>query len=365
MTVTVTGTGLLQPAKVVTAASGGYQIPSIPNGLYKITFELSGFKTFIRDGVRVTTDGNAQIDVKMEVGAVETEVTVTADSPIVDTKTARTGATFTRDLLEALPTARDPFQVMNLTPGIIMQTSGDQPSGVNVAGSASGQQMSPSFRGSGSGNTQWNMDGGTITDMAATGAAPIYFDFDAFEEIQITTGAADASQQTSGININLITKSGSNVFKGGAHALFTNKNLQANNITEDLFNKGGTASSGVSGSPMKLITDDGFDYGGPIKRNRAWFWGSYGYQKIDLGILGFYDTGRSECNPPPAGYSNLKANQACLKGDTTIIKNYNAKGNYQLELVEQVPVPVPELEQDPERARRERDDAHREHGAPD
>ena len=328
VTVTVIGTGLIQPVRVVTAGSGGYQVPSIPNGLYKITFELSGFKTFIRDGVRVTTDGNAQIDARMEVGAVETEVTVTADSPIVDTKTARTGATFTRDVLDAIPTARDPFQVMNMTPGIIMQTSGDQPSGVNVAGSASGQQMSPSFRGSGSGNTQWNMDGGTITDMAATGAAPIYFDFDSFEEIQITTGAADASQQTGGININLITRSGSNVFKGTARALFANDGLQSNNITEELFNKGGT--TGVSGNPMKLITDDGFEYGGPIKRNRAWFWGAYGYQKIDLGILGFYDTSRTECNPPPNTYDKLTENQKCLKADTTVIKNTNLKGNYQL-----------------------------------
>jgi hypothetical protein len=328
VTVTIAGTGLLQPVRVVTAASGGYQIPSIPLGVYTITFELTGFKTFVRDGVRVTTDGNAQIDAKMEVGAVETAITVTADSPIVDTKSSKTGATFTLDILQNVPTARDPFQVMNMTPGIIMQTSGDQPSGVNVAGSASGQQMSPSFRGSGSGNTQWNMDGGTITDMAATGAAPIYFDFDAFQEIQITTGAADASQQTGGININLITKSGSNAFKGQGHLMFANKDLQSQNVTPEIFSRGGT--TGASGSPMKLITDDGFDYGGPIKRNKAWFWGGYGYQKIDLGILGFYDRSRPECDPPPNTFDQLLANQSCLKGDTTLIKNTNAKVNFQL-----------------------------------
>ena len=326
--VEIAGGGLIKPVTVTTTASGGYQIPSVPLGVYRIKFTLTGFKTMVRDGVRVTTDSNVQIDVKMEIGALDTQVTVTADAPIVDTKSTKTGATFTLEMLQAIPTARDPFQVMNLTPGIIMQTSGDQPSGVNVAGSASGQQMSPSFRGSGSGNTQWNMDGGTITDMAATGAAPIYFDFDAFQEIQITTGAADASQQTGGININLVTKSGYNVFRGSGHGLFANTDLQSNNVTQAIFNRGGT--NGASGNPMKMITDDGADFGGPIRRNKAWFWGSYGYQKIALGILGFYDTARAECSPPPTTYGQLSVIQGCLKADTTLIKNSNAKINYSL-----------------------------------
>jgi hypothetical protein len=329
VSVTISGTGLLQPVKVVTGTSGAYQLTNIPNGTYKVSFELDGFKTLVQQDVQVTTDANLQLNAKLDVGGVQTQMTVTADTPIVDTRSTKTGATFTLEKLQTLPSARDPLQVMNMTPGIIMQTSGDQPSGVNVAGSASGQQMSPAFRGSGSANTQWNMDGGTITDMAATGAAPIYFDFDAFQEIQITTGAADASQQTAGININLITRSGSNRLLGSAHGFFTNKSLQSNNITPELFNKGGTAGSGVSGNPMKMITDDGAEIGGPIKRDRAWLWGSYGYQKIDLGILGFYDTARPECAPPPSTFDQLKANQDCLKPDTTLIKNSNLKFSLQ------------------------------------
>ncbi|HEY7476040.1 MAG TPA: TonB-dependent receptor [Vicinamibacterales bacterium] len=328
--VTVSGTGLLQPVRVATGESGAYQIPGVPIGIYRVTFTLNGFRTLIRDGIRLTTDANAQIDARMEIGIVEAEITITADSPIVDTRSPKTGATFTREVLEAIPTARDPLQIMNMTPGIIMQNSNEQPSGVNVAGSSSGQQMSPSFRGAGSGNTQWNMDGGTITDMSASGAAPIYFDFNAFEEIQITTGAADVSQQTGGININLITRSGSNLFKGTGQALFANKDLQSQNVTEELFNRGSTASSGVSGAPMKLIVDDGVEYGGPIRRNRLWVWGAFGYQKIDLGILGFYDTARADCNPAPTTFDALEKNQDCLKGDTTIIKNSNAKTNFQL-----------------------------------
>lgn len=329
VSVTASGTGLLRPVRVVTGTSGAYQLTNIPNGTYKVAFELEGFKTLVQQGVQVTTDANLQLNAKLDVGGVQTQMTVTADTPIVDTRSTKTGATFTLEKLQTLPSARDPLQVMNMTPGIIMQTSGDQPSGVNVAGSASGQQMSPAFRGSGSGNTQWNMDGGTITDMAATGAAPIYFDFDAFQEIQITTGAADASQQTAGININLITRSGSNRLLGSGHGFFTNKSLQSNNITPELFSRGGTAGSGVSGSPMKMITDDGAELGGPIKRDRAWFWGAYGYQKIDLGILGFYDTARTECAPPPSTYDQLKANQACLKPDSTLIKNSNLKLSLQ------------------------------------
>ena len=118
VTVTVSGPALQSPLVTTTAESGAYQFPSVPVGTYTVSFELSSFKKASRPGVEVTTGFNAQIDQKLDVGAMSEEVTVSAASPVVDTKKTTTGATFTKDVLENIPTARDPWQVINMAPGV-------------------------------------------------------------------------------------------------------------------------------------------------------------------------------------------------------------------------------------------------------
>src|SRR5262249_23901605 len=111
VTVTVTGPALQRPLTATTSTSGTYQLPSVPIGTFTVTFELSGFKKATRSNVVITTNFNAPIDQKMEIGQVSEEMTVTAAAPVVDTKKTTTGATFTKDILENIPTARDPWQI--------------------------------------------------------------------------------------------------------------------------------------------------------------------------------------------------------------------------------------------------------------
>ena len=99
--------------------------------------------------------------------------------------------------------------MLERTPGITMDR-------VNVGGTQSGQQSGYMSRGTSTGNNKWAIDGVDITDMSATGASPIYYDFDMLQEMQVTTGGADASQQTGGVGINFVTRSGTNRFKGPA-----------------------------------------------------------------------------------------------------------------------------------------------------
>jgi hypothetical protein len=228
VTVTVTGSGLQRPLVAVTGASGTYQFPSVPIGTYTVTFELNGFKKASRPGVVIETNFNAPIDQKMEIGQVSEEMTITAAAPVVDTKKTTTGATFNKEILENIPTARDPWQIINMTPGV--------QAGLNVGGSSSGQQVGLSVYGTGS-NVQWNLEGGSITDLSSN-SSPSYFNFDSFEQIQVTTGGGDVSVQSSGLSINLVSKSGSNVFKGTAVATFENDAMQANNVTPELFYSG-------------------------------------------------------------------------------------------------------------------------------
>ena len=149
---------------------------------------------------------------------------------------------FTAEVLEKIPTARDPWQIANMTPGVSL-------SGYNVGGSQSGQQLTPSVRGS-TASVQWNLEGGSITDLSSNSSS-IYFNFDSFDQIQVTTGGGDVSVQSSGLAINLVTKSGSNVFKGTFNATYENDATQGQNVTKELFDSG--AGGFLSGNPLQKI----------------------------------------------------------------------------------------------------------------
>ena len=116
--------------------------------------------------------------------------------------------------------------------------------------------------------------------MSATGASPIYYDFDMLQEMSVTTGGADASQQTGGVGINFVARSGTNRFKGSGRLYNTNERFEADNVDEDLRKIGAG-----SGNLIQNINDYGFEVGGPIKKNKLWLWGSYGKQKIEVGVL--------------------------------------------------------------------------------
>src|SRR5688572_9840533 len=243
VTVTVSGPSLQQPLVGVTQESGAYQFPVVPIGTFSVTFELTGFKKVVRNNIVIVTGFNVPLDMKLEVGALSEELTVSAAAPVVDTKKTTSGATFTSEILEKIPTARDPWQIINMTPGV--------QAGLNVGGSSSGQQVGLASRGTGA-NVQWNLEGGSITDLSSN-SSPAYFNFDSFSEIQVTNGGGDVTVQSSGLSINLVTKSGSNTFKGSAVGTFENDKMQNNNVTKELFDLG--SNGFLSGNPLKKIVN--------------------------------------------------------------------------------------------------------------
>ena len=332
VTVTVTGPSLQQPLVAVTSESGTYQFPSVPIGTFTVSFELASFKKAVRPNVVITTGFNAGVDQKMEIGQMTEEVTISAAAPVVDTKKTTTGAVFTADILEKIPTARDPWQIINMTPGV--------QAGLNVGGSSSGQQVGLNSRGTGA-NVQWNLEGGSITDLSSN-SSPSYFNFDSFSEIQVTNGGGDVTVQSSGLSINLVTKSGSNVFKGSAVGTFENDAMQGQNVTQELFDAG--QNGFLSGNPIKEISVYSIEYGGPIVRNKLWFWGAADKQDINAGVSNFFDAGAGQfcqdlVNAQRTGsnalralinYDNLNDVQKCLSNDKTVIKDLQWKFNYQL-----------------------------------
>jgi hypothetical protein len=309
-TVTVSGPALIQPRVVTTSETGSYRVPELPIGLYSVSFELTGFRTTVYQDIRVNIGFNAQVNGELELSTVQETVTVTGESPIIDTRETGTKSVFDLETMQNLPSARDPWVMLERSPGITMDR-------VNVGGSQSGQQSGYISRGASTGNNKWSIDGVDITDMAATGASPIYYDFDMLEEMQVTTGGADVSQQTGGVGINLVTRSGTDRLRGSGRLYITDEQFQADNITDELRAQGAGA-----GNPIQNIQDYGFEVGGPIKKGRAWFWGSYGTQDIKVGVVGFYKTD-PVCGPPRP--TDTDALRACLETDLTTLNNYNWK----------------------------------------
>ena len=160
------------------------------------------------------------------MSTVQETVTVTGESPIVDTKQTGTKQTFTLEQLQSVPSARDPWVILQQTAGIAMDRE-------NIGGNMSGQQSNYVSRGANPTNNKWSLDGVDITDMSATGASPTYYDFDAFQEMTINTGGVDVTQQTGGVGINLVTKSGSDTFRGSGRYYNTNDKFESNNITDE------------------------------------------------------------------------------------------------------------------------------------
>ena len=320
--VTLESPAIQQPMTTVTQVSGGYQFVQVPIGTYTITFQLSGFKTVKRAGVIIETGFTAEVNTKLEVSTREEVINVTAASPVVDTKNTTTGAVINRETLDVIPTARDPWVALNMVPGVML-------SGVNVGGSASGQQLTVTTRGAGDNQNMWNIEGASITDMSALGASTVYYDFDSFQEIQVTTGGSDASVQSGGLNINLISKSGSNVFKGTASGAYQDDNMQWTNITRDLFYGGGNAASPLTGTPMLKNYEYGADAGGPITRNRLWYYGAARRQLINNRVVGFFQS-TPECTPVPNTFEEIKETLRCMHPDWTELNNLSGKVNYQL-----------------------------------
>ena len=260
----------------VTDDQGVFRFVSLdPSAKYGLSAELQGFKKQEKTGIIVALGQQSKIDLTLEQGTLAEEVTVIAVTPTVDAKKTSVGKNVTQEILQSLPTSRDPWNVLQMVPSIIMDRE-------NVGGTESGQQANYVAKGDSSsgGNNVWSVDGIVVTDPAAIGASPIYWDFDSFEEMNVVTGGADVSVQTGGIALNMVTKRGGNKVSFGGRFYLTDGQFQASNLTQALRDQGITRVNHVNS-----IKDYGFNVGGPLVKDKAWMWGSYGVQDINSVLM--------------------------------------------------------------------------------
>jgi len=262
-----------QHQSAVSDAMGEVHFLNLAPGTYTVGAKLSGFSDYINKNVQVGTGASVPLRISLSIAGVATQVTVTAESPVVDTKKTTTSTNVTIEELQNIPSSRDPWVVLQTVPGVIVDR-------VNVGGAESGQQSAYQAKGAGGGENTWNMDGVAITDMAALGSTPTYYDFDMFQEMQVTTGGADVKSATPGVQLNMVLKSGTNTPHGSTRIYFENEDLQSNNMPADLAAAIGGKTG--KGNRMHEYKDYGFELGGPIFKSRLWGWGAVGKTHVDL-----------------------------------------------------------------------------------
>ncbi|HKI05764.1 MAG TPA: TonB-dependent receptor [Thermoanaerobaculia bacterium] len=279
--VTVTLLGSAAPQVQVSDAQGQFRFPGLPPGAYTVKLELDQFTPMEYSDISVNVGRNTELDAVLP--AFGDVIEIMADRPpLLDRQETGRTDTITLSDLERIPSARDPWSVLQSTPGVLTDR-------INVGSNESGQQSNYVGPGSGGDQAVWSLDGMVITDMSAIGSSPGYYDFDAFEEMQVTTGGSDASTATGGVVLNMVTKRGGNEWRGSGRYLISDDSLQSDLEIDrgelgqaGAWNGGNAQTAFKQGNRIVENVDLGAEIGGPVVKDRLWFWGSYAEPKIHL-----------------------------------------------------------------------------------
>ncbi len=285
----------------VTPIDGAFRFLDLAPGSYTLTVTLNGFRTLVRENLTVAVGKNVDLSLLMKIAPVAETVTVSAATPQVDPRATGTATNVTSDELKHIPTSRDPFAIMRTVPGVLVDR-------VNIGGNETGQQSNFVMKGTRPQDAVWTLDGVVVTDMTLAGAAPTYFNFDNFEEIQVSTSGQDIQQPTGGLGMNFIVKRGTNQFHGAVRGYFDNDALQSSNVPAELSAIGVTPATA---DHVKQVSDYGVELGGPLLNNRAWFYGSYSSQDIRL----VYRSSPTTVDRTQLKNPNVKVNWQATKKD--------------------------------------------------
>jgi hypothetical protein len=275
VTVTLTSPVLITARTDSTNAEGTYRFPALPPGVYALSFELTGFRKATRNNVLVDASVTRTIDVTLEVGALTESVEVVGESG-VDVTNTNVATNLDTNALQYIPTARDVWSILqNMAPQVVLDRE-------DVGGSEGGLQAVFSSHGSTWRQNTYALNGVNVTDPAATGAAGFYYDYDSFEQVQISTAQHAAEVGTPGVYYNFVAKRGTDAYHGGAAYYFENDSLVSDNVTQDLRDQGITSGAGIN-----LFSDATFQLGGPIVRDKLRFFTSWRDWRIHRDVPNF------------------------------------------------------------------------------
>jgi hypothetical protein len=246
---------------VITDERGAFRIIDLRPGTYQLEFNLPGFNAVKRE-IELQSDFTAAVNVEMAVGTLANEVEVTTETPVVDTQTTMKAQVLPREVLDMVPNAHTIQSVGQLIVGVTLTAP-------DVGGSQAMQQTYFTVHGSGAAQTSVLLDGMIINGLQLDGAVQSYENDAGNQEMVYQTGGGVADTPTGGLRINLVPKEGGNQFHGSAFVGYESTSLQSNNLTSFLQTHGVGAVDKIG-----LYRDLNFTQGGPIKKDKLWFFSS-------------------------------------------------------------------------------------------
>jgi len=244
---------------VVTDGNGSYRITDLRPGLYSVSFTLTGFSTYRREGLELPSDFTATLNAELKVGTLEETITVTGESPIVDVSSAQRVQVLSRDVLDAVPSGRTIYAMSQLVTGVALNTP-------DVGGSRMMQQAYMSTRGLTSANNIVQIDGLMINGLDGDGAVQQYVNNQMIQEMSYTTAGAGADVSPGGVRVNIVMKDGGNQHSGTFFGAWNDGKWQSDNHSDALRTLGLRAVDKI-----KKVYEFSGGFGGPIKRDKLWY----------------------------------------------------------------------------------------------
>jgi hypothetical protein len=276
VTVSVTGESLIGGARTaVTDENGVYRFLTLPPGTYTVSAELSGFKPFTQENVRLQLGQTITVDPRLEIGGFEDRITVAGGAPVVDVKSSAAQKNLTEEVMENIPfTSR-------FGPGAMLLAPGVNPNNYSAYGSGA------------SSSNAYLVDGVDVSDPEG-GTIWLFANHNWIQEVQVIGLGANAEYGGfTGVASNSLFRSGSNVFKGLFETLYENDAMTDDNVSPEVLDENPALTPGST----DYITDTTIQVGGPIKRDKFWFFTSFQYYRPKTAPASFPPT-------PPPGYSS-------------------------------------------------------------
>ncbi len=293
VTVTLSSPGVIGGnQEAVTNERGTYQFTRLVPGKYSVKAELAGFRPSGLENLTVNADVTVRADFSLEVGNVSDAVTVTGESPLLDTTSALNQSVLDRSTLDKLPTGHDLWSIGRTVPGVNVTT-------YDVGGNQSFQQYTPTVHGSGGADNKYAIDGLDVAWAGGAGTVMVYFDPNMFEEVNYQTGNISAENRQGGVVMNMVTKTGTNKFHGSFMFTGTNQSLQADNLKSSALKTNLAkqipavvlaANPNIRpGQQIQSLFDTAASLSGPVVRDKFWFTSTFKISSLNQFVLGNYN----------------------------------------------------------------------------